>query len=165
MLGVEEESVCVPRIAAEVDARAPSEGDVSAPAGDLAVTEALSAEFNGFALRVGSRALARPGRLTAVVGLVGSGKSALLAALLGVSEGEVKGTARTSATVGWAQQRTTLIATSVRENIVLGRPESDEALEHALADACLEQDLERLPLGLDEAVGWAANKRFEISKF
>jgi ABC-type multidrug transport system fused ATPase/permease subunit len=132
--------------------RGPREGE-EAPAVNLAVAEAFSAEFKGFSLRVGSRVLARPGRLTAVVGLVGSGKSALLAALLGVSEGEVKGTARTSATVGWAQQRTTLIATSVRENIVLGRPESDEALEHALADACLEQDLERLPLGLDEAVG------------
>ncbi|PPG88538.1 ABC transporter [Rathayibacter rathayi] len=106
-----------------------------------------------------------PGETMAVVGITGSGKTtltALLPRLYDVTGGAIeldgvdirrlrRDELRTH--VGMAFEDATLFSTSVRENVLLGRPEAREeelleALEIAQADF-----VHRLPDGLDTTVG------------
>lgn len=106
-----------------------------------------------------------PGETMAVVGITGSGKTtltALLPRLYDVTGGAIeldgvdirrlrRDELRTH--VGMAFEDATLFSTSVRENVLLGRPEASEeelleALEIAQADF-----VHRLPDGLDTTVG------------
>eukprot|EP00927_Polykrikos_kofoidii_P009984 TRINITY_DN14207_c0_g1_i1.p1 TRINITY_DN14207_c0_g1~~TRINITY_DN14207_c0_g1_i1.p1 ORF type:complete len:1251 (+),score=164.76 TRINITY_DN14207_c0_g1_i1:107-3859(+) len=102
----------------------------------------------------GALTLGMPGKMTAICGYVGSGKSVLLSSLLGVIEGdEVKGTTRAVARTGWCPQKPFVICGTIRDNILLGRPLDQARLARCLADACFGRDLELLRDGLDEIVG------------
>jgi ATP-binding cassette subfamily B protein len=112
-----------------------------------------------------------PGETMALVGLTGSGKTTLTALttrLYDVTGGRVLldgvdvrelTRAELRARVAMAFEEATLFSASVRENVLLGRPELDprspeaeavlvEALEIAQADF-----VDELPLGLDTAIG------------
>jgi len=109
---------------------------------------------------------ARPGERLGIVGGVGSGKSTLLwliPRLLEPAPGSVliDGTdvralplARLRRDVALVPQGSFLFSATLRENIALALPDADEGaiLEAALA-AGLEEDLKRLPDGLDTVVG------------
>lgn len=122
--------------------------------GLLAPQQTPANEVFRFSLN-GTVRLAERGKLTAICGEVGSGKSILLSALLGNVEGEgvMTGDVRTPPDVGWCPQKAFIISGSIEDNILLGRPRDQLRLERCLADACLGRDLELLGDGLAEVVG------------
>lgn len=89
------------------------------------------------------------GKLTAIVGHVGSGKSSLLMALLG--ELDIKtGSLTWSASVikeqiGYVAQRPWLMHASLRDNILFGNPLSAKRYSKVLEACALNQDIELLP--------------------
>jgi thiol reductant ABC exporter CydD subunit len=107
-----------------------------------------------------------PGETVAVVGPSGCGKSTLLAVLLGfvVPDGgtvELGGVPLDELDpdawrrqVAWVPQRPRLFATTIADNVRLGRPEAPvEAVERAVADAGLSATVAALPRGLDTRLG------------
>lgn len=107
-----------------------------------------------------------PGRTVAVVGRTGAGKSTLLSVLPrlvdpprgtvfidGIDVRSLPLEALREA-IAAVPQETFLFSTSLRENILLGRPNADtEILEAAVRTARLEADLEQFPEGLDTLIG------------
>jgi ATP-binding cassette subfamily C (CFTR/MRP) protein 1 len=86
------------------------------------------------------------GKLVAIIGSVGSGKSSLLQAIIGEMKrksGKVScnGTISFSAQKGWIQNA------SIKNNILFGLPEDRENYVCAVRDCCLERDLEILTDG------------------
>ncbi|MEK2491277.1 thiol reductant ABC exporter subunit CydD [Kitasatospora purpeofusca] len=107
-----------------------------------------------------------PGEHLALVGPSGAGKSTLLALLLGfVAPGTgrvlVDGTDLAAldpdawlAQVAWVPQRPHLFATSVADNIRLGRPDATDAEVRAAARAaCADGFIAALPQGYDTVLG------------
>ena len=109
---------------------------------------------------------ARPGERVAIVGGVGSGKSTLLwlvprllepppgAVLIDGADVRSLPIADLRRNVALVPQGSFLFSATLRENIALARPDADEneVLAAAIA-AGLEDDLRRLPAGLDTVVG------------
>mmetsp|Transcript_93409 Transcript_93409/g.302386 ORF Transcript_93409/g.302386 Transcript_93409/m.302386 type:complete len:1317 (-) Transcript_93409:245-4195(-) len=95
------------------------------------------------------------GKLTAICGEVGSGKSVLLNALMGHADGDAKfsGAAHIVSDVGWCPQKAFVISGTIEENILLGRRYDEYLLERCLVDACLGMDLALMQGGLQEVVG------------
>jgi len=93
------------------------------------------------------------GRVTALVGPTGSGKSTialLVAGLLAPDAGTVQLAVGTRAVVF---QEAFLFSGTVRENLSIGGRYSDDELWEALRMAAATEFVERLPLGLDTVVG------------
>ena len=111
-----------------------------------------------------------PGEVVAIVGPSGCGKSTLLAVLLGMVSPTAGGVRIGDLDLGqldldawrslvaWVPQRPHLFATSIDENIRLGRPDaSGQDVAQAVADAGLEEVVARLPQGLETQLGeWGA---------
>lgn len=106
------------------------------------------------------------GRITAIAGPTGAGKTTLVRLLLGFIEptagailvdGLPMNTldpAAWRARVGYAPQRAHLFAGTLRDNLLLARPGADPvALERALDQAECGELLARLPRGLDTVIG------------
>ncbi|MFF3689147.1 ABC transporter ATP-binding protein [Streptomyces sp. NPDC002187] len=107
--------------------------------------------------------------LTAMVGLSGSGKSTVLGLIerfMDPDEGRIevfgRGTAQWSLDdlrrqLAYVDQKSTLLRDSVRSNLTLGQetPADDETLLHALREVGLEEEITRLPEGLDTVLGGA----------
>lgn len=106
------------------------------------------------------------GSRVAILGPSGSGKSTLAALLLKVVEPEagrvlLGGTDLATlaadavrSRVAWLSQATHVFADTVRANLLLGRPDADDAaLWAALAQAGLDEVVRTLPLGLDTEIG------------
>jgi ATP-binding cassette subfamily B protein len=106
----------------------------------------------------------RRGSFTVITGAVGAGKTTLVRALLGllpVDAGIVTwngrplddpGTFLVPGRAAYAGQVPRLFSASLRENLLLGRPE-DHRLDRALKLAALEDDVAAMPSGLDTVVG------------
>lgn len=86
------------------------------------------------------------GKLVAVVGPVGSGKSSLLAALFGEME-QQGGRMTLASTVGYCPQQPWIINGSVRENILVGQEFEDLRYWQAVRECQMEEDLVSLPFG------------------
>ncbi|OBZ72495.1 Oligomycin resistance ATP-dependent permease YOR1 [Grifola frondosa] len=86
------------------------------------------------------------GQLTAIVGLVGSGKSSLLQGLIGEMR-KTTGTVRFRGSVAYCPQSAWIQNATVRDSICFGRPFEEEKYWKVVQDACLEADLELLPNG------------------
>ncbi|KAG0409893.1 hypothetical protein HPB47_013001 [Ixodes persulcatus] len=88
----------------------------------------------------------RPGSLIGVVGFVGSGKSSLLAGILGdmhVSGGAIKCTGR----VAYVPQIANVHNMSVRDNILYGKPFNDVDYAGVLSACQLHEDIGTFPAG------------------
>ncbi|CAF3905522.1 unnamed protein product [Rotaria sp. Silwood1] len=84
------------------------------------------------------------GSLIALVGMVGSGKSSILAALLGEMN-KVHGCVSINGNIAYVPQTAWIMNTTLRENILFGR-DFDINLYNQIIDACaLNQDLDMLP--------------------
>ncbi|KAJ3116713.1 hypothetical protein HDU96_008952 [Phlyctochytrium bullatum] len=92
------------------------------------------------------------GRLTAIVGAVGSGKSSLVSAMIGEMKCN-RGSVTFSGTVGYSTQQAWIVNASVKENILFGRP-YDAAKYRRVVDACcLLPDFAVLPDGDQSEIG------------
>lgn len=105
------------------------------------------------------------GSFTVITGRVGSGKSTLVRALLGLvpaQEGQVLWNGdeiedRTSFLIpprsAYTPQVPQLVSESLRRNITMGRPMTDEQVEKALSMAVMSHDVDRMEQGLKTKVG------------
>ena len=105
------------------------------------------------------------GSFTVITGRVGSGKTTLLQALLGLlpaQSGEIYWNGTPIQDPGeffvpprsaYTPQVPLLFSESLKENILMGLPESLVDIESAISTAVLEQDLEEIPRGLSAVVG------------
>ncbi len=85
----------------------------------------------------------RQGSLVALVGMVGSGKSSILSALLGEMN-KVHGRVCVSGTIAYVPQTAWIMNSTLKENILFGR-EFDKNLYDRVIEACaLKQDLGKL---------------------
>lgn len=106
-----------------------------------------------------------PGEKVALVGASGGGKSTLVQALLGLyplRDGVIRYGGMDVREIGWDRirdhvgvvlQHPVLFNATVRENLSVGRPLSDEDLWHALKIAQLRDFVAELPEGLESMVG------------
>ncbi|WP_226899357.1 ABC transporter ATP-binding protein [Nonomuraea phyllanthi] len=105
------------------------------------------------------------GTFTVITGAVGSGKTTLVRALLGLlplDEGAIMwngtpvedpGTFLVPGRAAYASQVPRLFSATLRENLLLGLPAGDADLRRALELAAFESDLAAMPDGLDTVVG------------
>jgi ABC-type multidrug transport system fused ATPase/permease subunit len=110
------------------------------------------------------------GSLVGVTGAVGSGKSALAKALVGLfplEHGQIRvddvplhtlGAEERAALIGYLPQDPWLFSSTVRENVVFGAtavdgPDGDDLVARAIRLAVLEQDIASFPAGLDTPIG------------
>jgi ABC-type multidrug transport system fused ATPase/permease subunit len=97
----------------------------------------------------------RRGTLTVVVGQVGSGKSALVSALLGELAlcGEASGAPRILGRVAYVAQTAWVQSLTLRDNIIFGLPFDAARYAAAVEAACLGPDVALLPAGDDTEIG------------
>ncbi|PVD27667.1 hypothetical protein C0Q70_12834 [Pomacea canaliculata] len=86
------------------------------------------------------------GRLVAVVGHVGSGKSSLISALLGETE-KLTGEVIIKSSVAYAPQQAWIQNTTLRDNVLFGKLFNKQKYQQVLRACALEPDLETLPAG------------------
>lgn len=105
------------------------------------------------------------GSFTVVTGRIGSGKTTLLRSILGlvnVDSGEVRWNGETVTEPddffvpprsAYTPQVPKLFSMTLRENLLLGRDETDGELEEAIRSAALDRDVAHMPDGLETLVG------------
>ncbi|KAF0977347.1 hypothetical protein FDP41_003339 [Naegleria fowleri] len=86
------------------------------------------------------------GDLVVIVGLVGSGKSSLLSALIGEMYKE-SGNLQVSGQVAYVPQQAWIRNATVRDNILFGKPFNPERYQQTIEACSLEHDLEVLTAG------------------
>ncbi|KAJ3204167.1 hypothetical protein HDU82_006042, partial [Entophlyctis luteolus] len=92
------------------------------------------------------------GKLVAIVGAVGSGKSSLLNAIIGEMK-KVNGSVTFNSSLGYAPQTAWIQNASVKDNILFGLPYNRERYLRAIRDCALESDLKVLPNGDQTSIG------------
>ncbi|KAK3831122.1 MAG: multi drug resistance-associated protein MRP [Linnemannia gamsii] len=90
--------------------------------------------------------------LTAVVGRIGSGKSSLLNALIGDMY-KYQGSVRVRGSVAYVSQQAWILHSTVKDNILFGKPLDQERYEVVVRACCLQQDLDMLPAGDQTEIG------------
>ncbi len=105
------------------------------------------------------------GSFTVIVGRIGSGKTTLLKALLGLlpaQTGQIRWNGELVADpanflvpprLAYTPQVPRLFSESLRDNILMGLPNQEEALAAALHAAVMERDLAAMEQGLDTLIG------------
>ena len=83
------------------------------------------------------------GSLTAVVGLVGSGKSSLLSSILGELD-RLEGNVEVNGRISYTAQTPFIINATVRDNILFGMPYDRDKYKRCIKAACLLHDLRLL---------------------
>ncbi|PHT95001.1 ABC transporter C family member 4 [Capsicum annuum] len=132
---VEREEGCSGRIAVEVkDGMFSWEDD-----GDQIVLKDINVEI-------------RKGELAAIVGMVGSGKSSLLASILGELH-KLSGEVRVCGSTAYVAQTSWIQNCSIQENILFGSPMNDKRYKDVLRVCSLEKDFEILEHGDQTEIG------------
>uniref|UniRef100_A0A7S4JUQ1 Uncharacterized protein n=1 Tax=Paramoeba aestuarina TaxID=180227 RepID=A0A7S4JUQ1_9EUKA len=88
----------------------------------------------------------KTGRLTAIIGKVGCGKSSLISACLGEIP-KVSGNVSMAGSVAYAPQQAWIQNATLRDNIVFGQPFIMKKYLGVIDACCLEQDIAMLPGG------------------
>lgn len=89
------------------------------------------------------------GKLTIVVGSIGSGKSSLLASILGETNligGELHWLAENAYGYGYVPSDPWILNVSLRENITFGRPYEERRYDEVVKATCLQGDIDLLPV-------------------
>ncbi|KAF5462508.1 hypothetical protein F2P56_018511 [Juglans regia] len=92
------------------------------------------------------------GDLTAIVGTVGSGKSSLLASVLGEMH-KLRGEVRVCGTTAYVAQTSWIQNGTIQENILFGLPLDIERYKEVIRVCCLEKDLEMMECGDQTEIG------------
>ena len=95
----------------------------------------------------------KAGQTVAVVGSVGSGKSSLLAAILGEMETDSAYPVERAGRVAYAAQSAFIVNGTVKENICFGREWDEKRYEDVLDACCLRPDLKTLTNGDASEIG------------
>lgn len=105
------------------------------------------------------------GSFTVVTGRIGSGKTTLLRAILGLLEPQRGTIAWNGSKIAepddffvpprssYVPQVPTLFSMTLRDNLLMGRDDSDTTIAEAVRAAAFERDLAAMPVGLDTMVG------------
>lgn len=93
-----------------------------------------------------------PGRLIAVVGAVGSGKSSLISALLGEMYCK-EGFVNIQGSLAFVPQQAWIQNATLKDNILFGSPHEDRRFEEVIQACALAPDLELLPGGILTEIG------------
>ncbi|KAL7185949.1 hypothetical protein ACSBR2_027829 [Camellia fascicularis] len=96
----------------------------------------------------------KKGQLAAIVGTVGSGKSSLLAAILGEMH-KISGKvwARVCGTTAYVAQTSWIQNGTIQDNILFGSPMNKERYSEVIRVCCLEKDLEMMEFGEQTEIG------------
>jgi len=132
----------------------------------LEVRNLTSAAGRDAAVRVGNVSfMLTRGTVTALTGEIGSGKTTLLELMLGLlphGRGEIRWNGRlvddpasffVPPRSGYTPQVPRLFSQTLRENLLLGRPDEVGTLQSAIHSTVLERDVATLEQGLDTLVG------------
>ncbi|CAK9175317.1 unnamed protein product [Ilex paraguariensis] len=92
------------------------------------------------------------GELAAIVGTVGSGKSSLLASILGEMH-KISGRVRVCGTTAYVAQTSWIQNETIQENILFGLPMNREKYMEVIRVCCLEKDLEMMEYGDQTEIG------------
>ncbi|XP_027350768.1 ABC transporter C family member 14-like isoform X1 [Abrus precatorius] len=92
------------------------------------------------------------GELTAIVGTVGSGKSSLLASILGEMH-KISGKVRVCGSVAYVAQTSWIQSGTIEENILFGLPMDRHRYNEVIRVCCLEKDLEMMDYGDQTEIG------------
>ncbi|KAJ7551059.1 hypothetical protein O6H91_07G132200 [Diphasiastrum complanatum] len=95
---------------------------------------------------------ARPGSLVAIIGTVGSGKSGLLACILGEME-KLSGTVIISGQTAYVAQTAWIQNGTIQENILFGKPMNQALYQKTLRACALKSDLSQMPHGDQTEIG------------
>ncbi|KAF5919732.1 hypothetical protein HPG69_000333 [Diceros bicornis minor] len=88
----------------------------------------------------------RKGKVMGICGNVGSGKSSLIAALLGQMQLQ-QGTVAINGTLAYVSQQAWIFHGNVRENILFGEKYDHQRYQHTVRVCALQEDLSSLPYG------------------
>ncbi|RYR13167.1 hypothetical protein Ahy_B04g070294 isoform L [Arachis hypogaea] len=94
----------------------------------------------------------RRGDHAAVVGTVGSGKSSLLASVLGEMY-KISGKVRVCGTVAYVAQTSWIQNATIQENILFGLPMNQKKYKEVIRVCCLDKDLEMMEHGDQTEIG------------
>ncbi|KAA8548937.1 hypothetical protein F0562_000621 [Nyssa sinensis] len=94
----------------------------------------------------------KKGELAAIVGTVGSGKSSLLASVLGELH-KISGEVRVCGTTAYVAQTSWIQNATIQENILFGSPMDRGKYKEVIRVCCLEKDLEMLDDGDQTEIG------------
>ncbi|KAL7259669.1 hypothetical protein ACSBR1_005538 [Camellia fascicularis] len=94
----------------------------------------------------------KKGQLAAIVGTVGSGKSSLLAAILGEMH-KISEKARVCGTTAYVAQTSWIQNGTIQDNILFGSPMNKERHNEVIRVCCLEKDLEMMEFGDQTEIG------------
>lgn len=86
------------------------------------------------------------GKLVAVVGTVGSGKSSIVSAFLGEME-RVSGVVNTNGTIAYVSQQAWIQNATLKDNILFGKPYNKKSYDHVVEACALKPDFDMLPAG------------------
>ncbi|GAA1446430.1 ABC transporter ATP-binding protein [Nocardiopsis tropica] len=156
----------------EGDPHAPAPAGTGEPLRLLTVSGLTCTAPGGAAVHEPVGFEAAPGRIVAVTGAIGAGKSTLVRSLLGLQPG-VRGRVSWNGAdvtgdpgrmgaprVGYARQRARFLAGTVRENLLLGADDvTDARLEEAMAAVHMRPGSPELPDGLDTRLDSGAANR------
>ncbi|XP_030451407.2 ABC transporter C family member 14-like [Syzygium oleosum] len=94
----------------------------------------------------------KKGQLTAIVGTVGSGKSSLLASVLGEMH-KISGEVRICGTSAYVAQTSWIQNGTIQENILFGLPMNQDRYTEVIKVCCLEKDLDMMEYGDQTEIG------------
>ncbi|XP_010545031.1 PREDICTED: ABC transporter C family member 4-like [Tarenaya hassleriana] len=94
----------------------------------------------------------KKGELTAIVGTVGSGKSSLLASVLGEMH-KISGKVRVCGSTAYVAQTSWIQNGTVQDNILFGLPMDRNKYEQVLKVCCLDKDLQMMEFGDQTEIG------------
>lgn len=93
------------------------------------------------------------GKLVAIVGPVGSGKSSLLSAILGEMKSDGGSRIEVNGSIGYAPQQSWIMNGSIRDNILFGKQFDESRYLAVLKQCAIERDIQLLPYGDHTLIG------------
>nr|XP_043637374.1 ABC transporter C family member 14-like [Erigeron canadensis]XP_043637375.1 ABC transporter C family member 14-like [Erigeron canadensis] len=94
----------------------------------------------------------KKGELAAIVGTVGSGKSSLLASIIGEMN-KISGKVKVSGSTAYVAQTAWIQNSTIQENILFGSPMDRHKYKNVIRTCCLEKDLEMMEFGDQTEIG------------